>query len=202
MRNKPSWGRDVQRHDLKSAHRQNSKKKKKETTPWAFCRRNLRVSNEELKNAAYCSIVRPTLEYCSIIRNPYQKDQIYKLEMVQRRAARYTTNRYHNKSSASDMLDHLKWEPLESRRTKAQLTMMYKIVNDLVDVPAEQYLTPASSRTRATHSRKSRQISAKTTYYKNSFFPLTVITWTSLPSAIADAHDLVSFRHGLSNIKF
>ena len=100
------------------------------------------------------------------------------------------------------MLDHLHWESLESRRTKAQLTMMYKIVNDLVDVPAEQYLTPASSRTRAIHSLRFWQISAKTTYYKNSFFPLTVTTWNSLPSAIADAHDLVYFKHGLSNIKF
>ena len=83
--------------------------------------------------------------------------------------------------------------------------MMYKFVTDLVDVPAEQYLsylTTASSRTRTTHSRKFQQISAKTTYYKNRFLPLTVTTWNSLPSAIADAHDLVSFKHGLSNIKF
>ena len=78
-----------------------------------------------------------------------------------------------NTSSVSDMLDHLQWESLESRRTKAQFTMMYKIGNDLVDVPAEQYLTPGSSRTRATQTRKFRQISAKTTYYKNSFFPFT-----------------------------
>jgi hypothetical protein len=32
-----------------------------------------------------------------------QKDK-YKIEMVQRRAARYVTNRYHNKSSVNDML--------------------------------------------------------------------------------------------------
>ena len=175
---------------------------KKGNSTLGFLRRNLGVSNEEVKSAAYRSIVRLTLEYCSTIWNPYQKDQIYKLEMVQRRAARYTTNRYHNASSVSDMLDHLQWESLESRRTKAQLTMMYKIVNDLVDVPAKQYLIPASSRTRAIHFRKFRQISTKTTYYKNSFSPFTVTTWNSLPSVIADAHDLVSFKHGLSNIKF
>ena len=71
------------------------------------------------------------------------------------------------------MLDHQQWKSLESRQIKAQLTTMYKIVNiNLVDVPAEQYryLTPASSRTSATHSQKFWQISAKTTY-KNSFFP-------------------------------
>ncbi|KAH3879321.1 hypothetical protein DPMN_003223 [Dreissena polymorpha] len=44
--------------------------------------------------------------------------------MVQRRAARYVTNRYHNTSSVTSMLDHLQWETLESRRTKAQLSMI------------------------------------------------------------------------------
>ena len=127
---------------------------KKGNSTLGFLRCNLRVSNEEVKTAAYRSIVHPMLEYCSTIWNPYQKDQIYKLEMVQRRAARYTTNRYHNTSSVSALSDHLQWESLESRQTNAQLTMMYKIVSDLVDVPAEQYLTPASSRTRATHSQK------------------------------------------------
>ena len=125
-----------------------------------------------------------------------------KLEMVQRRAARYATNRYHNTSSVSEMLDHLNWETLESRRTKAQLTMMFRIVNSLVDVPLEQYLTPASSRTRSAHSHKFRQISTTTSYYKNSFFPRTIITWNSLSPAIAEAPDLVSFKQGLSTLKF
>ena len=82
-------------------------------------------------------------------------------------------NRYRNTSSVSEMLDHLNWETLESK-TKAQLTMMFRIVNRLVDVTLEQYLTPASSRTRSAHSHKFRQISAKTLYYKKNFFPHTV----------------------------
>ena len=99
--------------------------------------------------------------------------------MVQKRAAWYTINLYRNTSSVSEMLDHLNWETLESR-TKAQLTMMFRIVNRLVDV--EQYLAPASSRTRSAHSHKFQQISAKTLYYKKTFFPHTVcvITWNSL----------------------
>ena len=36
--------------------------------------------------------------------NPHHKDQTRKLEMVQRRAARYTTNRFRNTSSVSSML--------------------------------------------------------------------------------------------------
>jgi hypothetical protein len=94
-----------------------------------------RVSSEETKACAYISLVRPSLEYCSTVWNPYTKDRIYKIEMVQRRAARYVTNRYHNTSSVSSMIDHLGWETLESRRTKVQLTMLYKIIYDLIDIP-------------------------------------------------------------------
>jgi hypothetical protein len=44
------------------------------------------------------SLVRPTctLEYASSVWDPYQHNDIHRLEMVQRRAARYVTNRYHN----------------------------------------------------------------------------------------------------------
>ena len=67
---------------------------------------------------------------------------------------------------------------------------------------ADQCLTPDSNRTRVTHSWRFRQISANTIYmyYMSSFFPRTVTTRNSLPSAIADAHVLVSFKHGLSNL--
>ena len=69
------------------------------------------------------------------------------------------------------MLDHLEWESLEARRTKSQLTMLFKIINDLVDIPQEEYLKPASKRTRTRHSYKFRQIPASSDYYLNSFFP-------------------------------
>ena len=61
-------------------------------------------------------MVRPLLEYCSTVWSPHTKEYIQKIEMVQHRAARYVTNRYHNTSSVTSMLDHLEWETLESRR--------------------------------------------------------------------------------------
>ena len=90
-------------------------------------------------------MVRSNLEYCSLVWNPYHKDQVNKV-MVQRRAARFTTNRYRNTSSVSSMLDHLQWESLEPRRCKIQLTLFYKVVQDLVDIPAAEYLTPSTTK--------------------------------------------------------
>ena len=175
---------------------------KKGNSMLGFLRRNLKVSNESTKTAAYSSLIRPILEYCCTVWSPHTQEYINKLEMVQRRAARYVTNRYHNTSSVTSMLDHLEWESLEARRTKCQLTMMFKIIHDLVDIPQEEYLTPASKRTRTRHSHKFRQIPASSDYYLNSFFPKTVRLWNSLPATVADAPSLVLFKRELSTLSF
>ena len=94
------------------------------------------------------------LDYCSSVWNPHQNEQIRKIEMIPKTAAWYTTNRYRNTSSVSTMLEHLQWESLESRRSKIHLTFLYKIVNDLVDTPADEYLTKGASRTRSAHTKK------------------------------------------------
>ena len=91
---------------------------KKANSMLGFLRHNLRSCKEDSKANAYFTMVRSNLEYCSSVWNPHQKDQVHKVEMVQRRAARFATNRYRNTSSVSSMLDHLQWESLESRRSK------------------------------------------------------------------------------------
>jgi hypothetical protein len=171
---------------------------KKANSALGFLRRNLRSCSTATRANAYNTLVRPHLEYCSSVWSPYRQDQVGMIEMVQRRAARYTTNRYHNTSSVSSMLQDLGWQSLESRRQKTQLTMFFKIVNDLVDIRANDYLTPTSSRTRANNSRRFRQISTRTDTYKFSFFPRTIPAWNSLPAAVAEAPCLVSFKRELS----
>lgn len=179
-----------------------SRVSKKANNMLGFLRRNLKSANQATKTNAYVTMVRSNLEYCSSTWNPYQQDHIKQLEMVQRRAARFTLNRYHNTSSVTSMLDHLGWESLESRRTKNQLTIMYKIVHNLVDIPASPYLTLMKSTTRSAHSYKFQAYSASTDTFKYSFFPRTVRIWNQLPASIAEAPSLVSFKKELSDHTF
>ena len=109
------------------------------------------------------------MEYCSTVWRPYTKEYVSKVEMVQRRAARYVANRYRNTSSVASMLDHLELESLEERRAKTQLTMLFKITHGLVDILAEDYLVTALTRTRSQHSLKFLQIPVSSDYYKFSF---------------------------------
>ena len=175
---------------------------KKSNSMLGFLRRDLRISSQETKAMAYMTMVRSNLEYCATVWNPHKKEHIKKLEMVQRRAARFVTSRFHNTSSVTDMLNQLQWDTLEVRRCKLQLTMFYKIVNNIVDIDKDLYLTPAMAKTRASHSKKFRQISTSRDCFKNSFFPRTIPLWNKLPASTAEAPDLVLFKQGLSNLSF
>ncbi len=64
---------------------------------------------------AYKTLVRSSLDYACTVWDPYSQTQIHQVEMVQRRAARFVTKRYHNTSSVTDMLADLKWEKLTER---------------------------------------------------------------------------------------
>ena len=128
---------------------------KKGNSMQGFLQRNLRINRQDTKASAYFTLVRPNLEYCSTVWSPYTSQAKHKIEM-KRRAARYACNRYRN-FSVTDMLENLNWKssclkPQEPRRTMSQLTKMVKILHGLVDIPAEYYLTPASTRTRALHT--------------------------------------------------
>jgi hypothetical protein len=100
------------------------------------------------------------------------------------------------------MLEHLQWETLESRRKKIQLTLLYKITNNHVDIPADAYLTRCTGRTRAAHSNKYLHLAAKTDCYKYSFLPRTVPSWNTLPAVVAEAPSLEQFKRELSCVKF
>ena len=119
--------------------------------------------------------------------NPYTIQAKKRIEMVQRRAARYATNRYQNTSSVIDMLEDLDWDTHETGRSKSQVTMMFKIINGLVDISAADFVFPASTRTRSHHSKKLRQYATSTDTLKYSFFPCTIPLWNSLPATLAEA---------------
>ena len=118
-------------HDLKW-NAQIGKATAKANRTLGFLKRNLRVKSCALKQQAYFSLVRPQLEYCSSIWDPRQgieNNGSYRLEMVQRRAARWTLCRYHPTASVSDMLQERGWRSLLQRRCDARLVLLYKVKN-------------------------------------------------------------------------
>ena len=167
-----------------------------------FLRRNLKIPNRQTKTNAYFTLVRPHIEYCCTIWNPSTKDGTDRVEAVQRRAARYVCNQYGRTESVTKMINELDWESLSSRRTKIQLTMLYKIINHLIDIPPDPYLSTSRRRLRSNHSLKYNHYSTRTDIFKFSFFPRVIPTWNLLPATLAGAPCLTSFKRELSKLSF
>ena len=86
-----------------------------------FIKRNLKVHSPAIKEHAFKALVRPKLEYCNTIWDPHTQQQKLQIERIQRRAARYVSNRYHHTSSVTDMMSDLNWAPLEVRCIRYRL---------------------------------------------------------------------------------
>ena len=163
-----------------------------------FLRRNIRTNSENVKTKAYNSIVRPTLEYAATVWSPWQKGLQDSLEAVQRRAARYVKNKFSREYSVTDMIQSLGWESLQVRRLKMRIILLFKIIHDLIDIPADQ-LNSSNARTRG-HNMRYRQISARQNYYRYSFLPHTIEHWNNLPPDLVKLKDLDTFKTALSDL--
>ena len=151
----------------------------KATNSLNFLRRNIQIGNSKIKSIAYQTLVRPQLEYCQTVWDPYTQELKNKLEMVQRRAARFTLSNYSPTSSVNSMLEKLQWKSLEHRRKIARLVMFHKISNNSVATPMTLKLN------KHTHSQNSQTYVvpyARNDYYKMSFFPRTAREWNGLPN--------------------
>ena len=165
-----------------------------------FIKRNIPIKHPRIREFAFKTLVRPQLEYSSSVWSPHTQHNINKIEMVQRRAARWVTNDYSYHNSVTHMLDKLGWRSLENRRYDSRLLMFYKIVHGLVAVPMPPYVTPPTRLTRHLHPLSFRQIPTPSNYYKFSFYPATIVLWNSLPANIVQAPTLDQFRLGVTKL--
>ena len=84
----------------------------------------------DAKELAYTSLVRPLLEYATPAWDPFHAKDINKVEMVQRRAARFAKSDYCRITSVSKLLDDLGWSTLSDWRKESRLSMFGKAVNN------------------------------------------------------------------------
>ena len=99
-----------------------------------FLKRNIRSAPQAAKATAYKTLVRSIVECVTTTWAPSTDTNTDKIEMVQRRAARFVTNDYCQKSSVTEMIADLGWDTVQKRRDLARLSMMHRSVLNLVDI--------------------------------------------------------------------
>ena len=147
---------------------------------------------------AYQTIVRSTLEYARTVWDTYHQVRIKALKGIQRRAARFVTNNYRDRTPGcmTAIVQDLNWETLEQHRKTSRLVMMLKICHGLVRIDHSTYLTPGDNRTR--WAMKFLQPTATREDYNMSFFPRTIRDCNGIPSSVRTVKNIEAFRMLLS----
>ena len=125
----------------------------------------------------------PQLEYGSSVWDPPTMSNINKLEAVQCHAARFCHSDYRRTSSVTAMMEDLGWEQLQTHRQQVKTIILYRIVNQLVDIQTASLLMPAGTHTRG-HANRFQVPYCSINAYKYSFYPSSIRLWNSLPAAL------------------
>ena len=166
----------------------------------SFLKRNIRSRNPELREMAYTTLVRPLVEYSSSAWSPYTKSNIARLEMVQRRADRWTLNEDSPYANVSQMLQCLGWRSLEQRRSDSRLCLFYKIICGIVAIDMPSYVVHPLRTPRNSHTIGFCQIQSTVDYYKYSFYPLSIVQWNQWPAHIALLSTFDSFKWAVCTV--
>ena len=96
------------------------------------------------------------------------------------------------------MLTNLGWPKLEERKKIARLTLLFKIMRGLLEVPDRciPQLTPYAA-TRTHHPLKLKRIYSRTDLHRNSCLPRSICTWNDLNIPIIDTISLADFKKEL-----
>ena len=80
------------------------------------------------------------------------------------------------------MMKRLELTHLADRKRQPRLTLLYKILNNLVAIPPDDFIEPnyQLQGTRQNHTKTFQTIIANSEIFKNSYFPRTVMSWNSL----------------------
>ena len=156
---------------------------KKANQTRAFLQRNLRTCSREVKVQCYKTYVRPIIEYASPAWDPVgegNKALREKLDMVQRKAARFVFGDWRYTSSPSSMIVELDLQSLQARRTEARLKFMHKYLYGGIDIQ-ESFVT----RARCSDVRL-KLVNSRVQAHQNSFIPTTIAQWNILPSSVVN----------------
>lgn len=148
----------------------------------------------------YKSLVRPHLDYCSQAWRPYMSKDIDILERVQRRATKMV-----QECKGLDYNRRLKkvgLTTLETRRLRADMIEVYKIVNELDNIKESTFFRRASSCSAYTtrgNSLKLFQEYVRLDVAKYSFGNRVVHEWNQLPNKVVQASSLDTFKGRLDH---
>lgn len=163
-----------------------------------YLRKKLEDAPRDVKLLSYKTFVRPILEYASSVWSPHQQSLRDKIEKIQRLAVRFICSRYRRTESVTNLLKSCALEPLQVRREKQRLKLLFQIIRGEMKINKDTYIQPAPKRgARLNHSHPIRPFWARLDGFKNSFFPYSIEVWNRLPEYAVTSANVKAFECSL-----
>lgn len=141
--------------------------------------------------------VRPLIEYASCVWNTGYREDLQKLERVQRSWTKKIDNL--RDLSYAERLRELELYSVQGRLLRADLIQIWKIFNGISCTEPENFFTqPPRGGTRG-HRFKIHVSHVTLDVRKRSFSNRCVHIWNNLPECVVTAPDLGNFKKGLAN---
>lgn len=149
-------------------------------------------SKENITNL-YKSLVRPHLDYCSQAWRPYLQQDIDNIEKVQKRATRMISNL--SGKDYSTRLKETQLMSLETRRLRADLIEVYKIICEKDDISPDIFFQIRNSRTTRGHNKTIFKQRYNLLLRRYSFSQRTIDEWNNLPANAVNAQTINQFKN-------
>ena len=150
------------------------------------------------------SYILPHFDYCSIIWGNCSQTQMYRLEKLQKRAARIILDKnYHDYCIRSaDLFAELKWMSLKERINYNIAIQVYKCINGLSSQGLENIFTHCNEiHSHSTRSANNLQLYCRPTHHK-SFSSRGVNVWNNIPADVRLAKSLSKFKENYISYYF
>ena len=158
-------------------------------------RKKFTYMNKMMFLQLYKSLVRPHLEYASVIWTPkFKKDRIA-IENVQRRATKIVRPISH--LSYPERLKILGLPSLEYRRERSDLIQTYKLLQ-AIDITSKPILKKMEDRGTRGHCYKLYKTRFKSNVKRNCFSNRIVDSWNKLPNDIVTSPTVNTFKSRLN----
>ena len=162
-------------------------------------RRNFtRGTTPTIRCEIYKSLVRPSMEYGSIVWDPHQLTRIKTLEAVHNKGARYVNQDWDRHTSVTTMKKDLGWLTLQERRLVNRLTFLMKSINNIHGHTLPPHVVKPARALRTRHTESYANLRVRTDAYKFSFLPRSIRAWNSLPPEIIAIQNPDSYRNAIA----
>ena len=158
--------------------------------------------NNDIKSKLYKQLIRPKLDYCVNVWKPTTPGLQRVIERIQKRAAGIVLGR--RVEDYIRDLSVLAWSPVHMRQNCQELCLMYKIINNEIDIDFDLFFKykELSKNLRCKNSLQLKPKFARTEMCKLSFFHRIIPLWNKLPEHIVKAENLKHFKTNLELLYF